>query len=239
MKNTLSTVLLKHQHDFFPVVDFDKTLDKLIAIDFTANNKELNDELISDTPKFSEYINQKLKNNNAKYGIGGYAELRELYKRSVLFNFANNEVATVAEPRRLHLGIDIWGNVGTKVYTPFGGMVHSFANNNNFGDYGATIILQHQLDTVVFYTLYGHLALADIEQIKVGKFISRGQLFAHFGNSLENGNWPPHLHFQIIEDLRMKEGDYPGVCKVSESEKYLQNCPDADLILQMMKYVTV
>jgi peptidoglycan LD-endopeptidase LytH len=238
MKNTLSKVLIKYQHDFFPVVDFDKTLDKLIAIDFTAYNKELTDELISDTPNFSEYINQKLKNNNAKYGIGGYAELRDLYKRSVLFNFSNNEVATVAEPRRLHLGIDIWGSVGTKVYTPFGGMVHSFANNNNFGDYGATIILQHQLDTVVFYTLYGHLALADIEHLKVGKFISRGQHFAHFGNSLENGNWPPHLHFQIIEDLRMKEGDYPGVCKVSESEKYLQNCPDADLILQMMKYVT-
>ena len=238
MKNKLSEVLLKHQHDFYSVVDFDKTLDKLIAIDFTANNKELTDELISDTSKFSEYINQKLKKNNCKYGIGGYAELRELYKRSVLFNFSTNEVATVAEPRRLHLGIDIWGGVDTKVYTPFGGMVHSFANNNNFGDYGATIILQHQLDTVVFYTLYGHLALKDIEHLKVGKFISRGQQFAHFGNSLENGNWPPHLHFQIIEDLRMREGDYPGVCKVSESKTYLQNCPDADLILQMMQYVT-
>jgi len=33
----------------------------------------------------------------------------------------------------------------------------------------------------VFYTLYGHLSLADIQHLKEGKFISRGELLAHFG----------------------------------------------------------
>ena len=65
----------------------------------------------------------------------------------------------------LHLGTDIWGPVGTKIFAPLGGMVHSFAFNNNLGDYGATIILQHQLDTWNFYTLYGHLSLKDIGNI--------------------------------------------------------------------------
>ena len=116
-------------------------------------------------------------------------------------------------------------------------MVHSFAYNDNFGDYGATIILLHQLETVAFHTLYGHLSLADISMLSEGAYITRGEVIGHFGEPAENGNWPPHLHFQIINDLQYKEGDYPGVCKLSESETYLANCPDADLILNMMQYL--
>jgi hypothetical protein len=33
------------------------------------------------------------------------------------------------------------------------------------------------------------------------------------------------------------KGDYPGVCKFSEREKWLQNSPDPDLILQFNKYI--
>jgi hypothetical protein len=36
--------------------------------------------------------------------------------------------------------------------------------------------------------------------------------------------------------MEFKKGDYPGVCKYSEQRKYLLNCPDPDLILQMMQY---
>lgn len=140
------------------------------------------------------------------------------------------------EPRRLHLGIDIWGNAGTEIYAPLGGTVHSVAFNDHYGDYGATIILQHQLDGCTFHTLYGHLSLIDIEYLQAGKFISQGELIAHFGKPKENGHWPPHLHFQIIVDMEMKQGDYPGVCKMSEREKYLANCPNPDLILGMMKF---
>jgi hypothetical protein len=52
----------------------------------------------------------------------------------------------------------------------------------------------------------------------------------------ENGNWPPHLHFQLIIDMQGMKGDYPGVCKFSERERYLANCPDADLLLNMMAF---
>ncbi len=140
--------------------------------------------------------------------------------------------------RSLHLGVDIWGEQGTKVYAPLGGMVHSFAFNNNFGDYGATLILLHQLDTVTFYTLYGHLSLDDIAKVTEFQYIVRGHEIGHFGKPEENGHWPPHLHFQIIKDIRTYKGDYRGVCKYSERKKYLANCPDPDLILGMMQYVT-
>jgi len=100
-------------------------------------------------------------------------------------------------------------------------MVHSFAYNDHFGDYGATIVLLHQLDGMPFYTLYGHLSLKDIATLNEGELHKHRQEFAHFGNAKENGNWPPHLHFQVIENMELKKGDYPGVCTVSEREKYL------------------
>jgi murein DD-endopeptidase MepM/ murein hydrolase activator NlpD len=107
-------------------------------------------------------------------------------------------------------------------------MVHSFAFNDSFGDYGATIIIQHQLDTVVFHTLYGHVSLVDLAQLQAGKYISRGEPIAHFGEPSENGWWPPHLHFQVIADMELKEGDYPGVCTLAERERYIRNCPDPE-----------
>lgn len=237
---SLQQLLQNYRHTFHTVVPFTEK-DTITALDLTKHNTALTEFIFNDTEAFSQYIQQETVRANARYLIGGYNELREMYKRSALFSFekANLPTANIpfdnnAEPRRLHLGIDIWGAAGTEVYAPLGGMVHSFANNNNYGDYGATIILQHQIDMVPFHTLYGHLSLKDISVLREGQVITRGQPFAHFGIPAENGNWPPHLHFQIIEDLEFKEGDYPGVCKASEAEKYLHNCPNPDLILNMM-----
>jgi hypothetical protein len=70
-----------------------------------------------------------------------------------------------------------------------------------------------------------------------GERISKGDVFAEFGIPAENGQWPPHLHFQIIVDIGEYKGDYPGVCKVSEKEKWLSNSPDPDLILQLNQYI--
>ena len=242
MKSKLENVLLKNQSNFRSVVDFKAGADKLLQLDFTAANKELSTSLLDDTNLFSHYINDKLTAAGARYGIGGYNEDRILYKRSNHFEMIGAKISSFGEDaevacRSIHLGIDIWGPAGTKVFVPIGGTVHSFAYNDNFGDYGATIILQHQLETVVFHTLYGHLSLADLVNINEGKYISRGELLAHFGEPKENGDWPPHLHFQVIDDMRISKGDYPGVCTINEREKYLKNCPDANLVLNMMQYV--
>ena len=243
MKNLLRDVLQKNRLNFHSVVDFKPSKDKLFPFNFTATNTELRPADIADTAIFSKYINYKLETSHSKFGIGGYGEDRVLYKRSELFDNSITPVSTkgktqqAPESRSIHLGIDIWGVAGTKVYVPLGGTIHSFAYNDNFGDYGGTIILQHQLDTVVFHTLYGHLSKADLANMLEGKFLNRGELLAHFGEPNENGNWPPHLHFQIIEDIRVKRGDYPGVCTKSESEMYLNNCPDPDLILNMRQYL--
>ncbi len=238
MKFQLENMLIEQQADFFRVVPFDPENEKLSALDISKNNAAFNETVYRDTDTFSAYINEKLAAQQAKYLIGGYREHRVMYSRSSLFdkNLSADE-SKIEEPRCIHLGTDIWGAVGTKIYAPLGGMVQSFAFNNNYGDYGVTIILQHQLKTINFYTLYGHLSIKDIAHLRTGQFISRGENFAHFGPPEENGNWPAHLHFQLITDLGNYEGDYPGVCKLSEVEKYIQNCPDPDLVLKMNRYI--
>lgn len=224
----LYSVLRKHQNTFHQVVPFNAQKDKLLQLDFTDANSSLTPDMLANTDDFAKYIDEQL-GTKYTYGIGGYAEHRTIYSRSSKFD-------GVEEPRRLHLGIDIWGRVGTPIFTPLGGYVHSFSFNDFFGDYGATIILHHQLESISFNTLYGHLSLRDIETLQQGQYISRGVEFAHFGPAKENGHWPAHLHFQIVSEMHEKEGDYHGVCKYSEREKYLENCPDPDVILQMMQY---
>ena len=228
---SFDNIIRKYQFTFHRVVDFDPATDRLCALDFTQNNTELTPDKMRYA--LTDYVQRKINASNSRYGIGGYNEHRTIYSISNVFDGKQpNE-----EPRRLHLGVDIWGPVGTPVYAFMGGMVHSFAFNDQPGDYGATLILLHQLDGVAFYTLYGHLSLRDIQNVSAGQYVSIGQTIAHFGDQRENGHWPPHLHFQIILDMQLKEGDYPGVCKFSERDKYLANCPDPDIILQLNRYI--
>ncbi|HEX8461259.1 MAG TPA: peptidoglycan DD-metalloendopeptidase family protein [Segetibacter sp.] len=226
--NPLYQLLQKNSSNFHKVVPFIPKLNRLLKLDFTSSNTTLTPEILADTIAFSTYV-EGLLGKKYTYGIGGYDEHRTIYARSHQFD-------GVVEPRRLHLGVDIWGPVGTPIFAPLGGYVHSFAFNDHYGDYGATIILHHQLDGVSFNTLYGHLSIKDLEGLKEGIYISRGTEFAHFGAAAENGYWPPHLHFQVVQEMYEKRGDYPGVCKFSEREKYLDNSPDADAILQMIQH---
>ncbi|MDB5133668.1 MAG: peptidoglycan DD-metalloendopeptidase family protein [Mucilaginibacter sp.] len=221
----LENFIKSHPGEIGKVVDFNPGIDRLFKFDFTASNTELSPENVNDTEKFSIWVSKKLADNNCRYGIGGYMEHRTLYARSELFN-------TGDEPRRLHLGVDIWAEAGTPVYAPINGQIHSFADNNNFGDYGPTIILKHQLGGLDMYSLYGHLNRESLECLSVGDSIAEGQQIAVFGNQDENGHWPPHLHFQLMFDMEGCFGDYPGVGRYSEKEKYLKNIPDPNLLLQ-------
>ena len=212
----------------YPVIPFDKTRDKIINIDLSESNQEITSDILLDTPKFTAYINNLLKSAGARYAIGGYGEKRAVYSRSALFGDDK------AEPRRIHLGIDIWGKPYTNVRAPLEGIIHSFADNNNFGDYGATLILSHVQNDRTFYTLYGHLSLNSIKNLHEGESVSAGDVIGEFGIPSENGNWPPHLHLQVINDLQGWKGDYPGVCAESEKNFYLSNCPDPTSMISII-----
>lgn len=224
--------------DFHTVVPFNPRKDSIAALDLSPANTAFTEEIYKSEQNFDAFIKEQFTKTGARYLVGGYAETRNMYLRSKLFdNNLSQDSSLVVEPRNLHLGADIWGEAGTNVHMPVGGMVHSLANNNNFGDYGPTIIMQHQIDMYNFYTLYGHLSLADLSRPRIGQFIARGEVLGHFGKYEENGSWPPHLHFQIIIEINEWVGDYPGVCKAAEAPKFLANSPDPDYILQLNKFI--
>jgi murein DD-endopeptidase MepM/ murein hydrolase activator NlpD len=225
----LADYIFKHPDQIGKVVDFDAAEDRLLQFNFMASNNELSAEGIADTARFSNWVNLQLKQNHCRYGIGGYMEHRTLYARSALFDTDGEE------PRRLHLGMDIWAAAGTPVYAPLQGTVHSFQNNDRFGDYGPTIILQHDLDGLMLYSLYGHLNADCLNHLQIDQTIEKNQQIAAFGTERENGSWPPHLHFQLMFDMQGKAGDYPGVCRFTERDQYQQNVPDPDLILNFNK----
>jgi murein DD-endopeptidase MepM/ murein hydrolase activator NlpD len=231
MESGFSELIGQHRPEIRAVVPFNQA-ERLLLMDFTEKNGELSDEVLASTELFTGYVNGKLAAAQARYGIGGYNEHRTVYRRSKVFD----SEAPGDEPRRLHLGIDIWGKPYTRVMAPLNGIVHSFAFNNALGDYGATIILSHRLGQQSFHTLYGHLSLNSIKNIQEGDVVRAGDAFAEFGIPFENGQWPPHLHVQIILDMQGRKGDYPGVCKFSERDQWLKNSPDPDLLLNMMQY---
>ncbi len=197
----------------------------LHLFDLTAANEALTPALLRSEQAFCSYINDCLAGVGAQLGIGAYAEDRVIYRKS--------EVFSGEEGRSLHLGIDLWAPAGTPVFAPLAGSIHSFANNAASGDYGPTIILEHDFEGLVFYTLYGHLSLPSLENLQLGMEVKAGQPLGNLGAWQENVHWPPHLHFQIIRDLEGRQGDFPGVCAPSESAKWLALCPDPNLLLRL------
>jgi murein DD-endopeptidase MepM/ murein hydrolase activator NlpD len=195
-----------------------------LLLDFSATNPDLSTLDLTNTATFTDYIFGKLRAANVRVGVGGYNEHRVIYRRSEHFN-------TSEDPREIHLGIDFWAEAGTPVLAPLDGIVHSFRDNANFGDYGPTIILEHIIDGQPLYSLYGHLTRASLEGLYVGKEVQVDNKIGEIGPYPENGDWPPHLHFQLMTDMLGYEGDFPGVCSVSDRDKFLSICPNPNELL--------
>lgn len=196
-------------------------------MDLSVANIDLATINITDSTAFENYIQQQRDLYNSKIAFGGYKEKRNLYQRSAHFRNETND------ERNIHIGIDLWTEAGTAVICPLDGQIHSFKNNTNLGDYGPTIILKHQLKNYSFYTLYGHLSLESLQNLKTGKPFKKGDQLGTLGNPSENGDYAPHLHFQIIKNIADYNGDYPGVCSQKDLDFYLENCPDPNLLLKI------
>lgn len=218
--------LLRQQAVASPL-SFDLNAERVLRLDLSPGNSALAAFDPGDTPAFSAFIASEMSRVGARYAAGGYGENRRLYAMSAVFGTGE------AEPRTLHLGIDLWLEAGTPVHAVLGGTVHSTQDNAAFGDYGPTLILEHVLAGERFYTLYGHLAQATLQQTQPGQRINTGQLLGWLGSPHENVGWPPHLHFQVMRDLGGRSGDYPGVCRPSEAAQWLANCPDPNLLLRI------
>ena len=215
--------------EFTPVIEAGFSVSDYTSIDLSVKNPNLSGRELSSSKNFSEYITGYLNSKGKKVAWGGYNEVRGLYLRSELFSAEEQEELK----RNIHLGIDIWAEAGTAVLAVLDGKVHSFRDNDNFGDYGPTIILEHEEEGRTFYTLYGHLSRESLESLAAGTEVSQGQKIAELGAPSENGDYAPHLHFQVIRDLKGQKGDFPGVTSRKLQAEFLDNCPDPNLLLKI------
>jgi murein DD-endopeptidase MepM/ murein hydrolase activator NlpD len=209
------------------VIDATIDYNLYVAIDLSTENTDKLHLDLTNAHLFETFIENHLEANQAKVAYGGYIEKRNLYKRSVVFQQPETDA------RNIHLGLDLWIKAGTAVLAALDGKIHSFQNNHLLGDYGPTIILEHQIEGLIFYTLYGHLSLESLNHIKIGQLVKQSETIAFLGKPPINGDYAPHLHFQIIKDLEGKFGDYPGVCAAKDVSYYKHNCPDPNLLLKI------
>ena len=210
----------------FPVLGTSFQKQDYCPLNLSVSNPELDGVDVSNTSKLESFVNSEIKRQGAKIAFGGYLEQRGIYQRSTYFNQSDPETE-----RNIHLGLDLWIEAGTPVYAPLDGTLHSFNYNTNFGDYGPTLILEHRIGDSSFYTLYGHLSLESLEGKEEGQSFKKGEPIATLGDADVNGNYPPHLHFQIMRDLQGNSGDYPGVTNLRDLEFYQQNCLDPNFLL--------
>ena len=199
------------------VVNLDMSIDSTLL----GNFSEYND------PEVSEFkLKQFRKQHPKTILLNGYLETRPFYTTAAFKSEGNNG----PQYRTVHLGTDFWVPAKTPVQAPFDGVVKIIHHNNYDKDYGPMLILEHKFKGGKFYTLYGHLTLMSLEILKVGQKVKQGDRIAYIGKPTENGNWAPHLHFQLILDLLGNDENFNGVALPSEIEIWKSICPDPNLI---------
>ena len=216
------------RQDFAPLTALKLEPGQWRVMDLGVGSPELgNNHHFNEQGRFMRHIERLMEDDGVPAGAGGYGEVRPFYTTDAYLQMGNDG----PHWRSVHLGLDIWGPAGTPVFAPFEGKVHSFADNAQERDYGPAIILEHNPeDGPRFYTLYGHLNRACLEKLEVGIPVQRGEQIAAFGEVEENGNWPPHLHFQVMLDTLGNEGDFPGVGFPEQWPIWKSICPNPELL---------
>ncbi len=227
---TLEKWLLNNPDKLGRVVEPDLRTARSLVFDLSIGSLDLgNWDEFNDTPSLTTKLFSQMQAVGAKVGVGKYNEARPIYTTDMFKIEGNNG----PEWRTVHLGLDLFMEAGSPVFTPLDGTVYSLCNNTALLDYGPTVILQHTIaeEQLTFYTLYGHLSLDTLDGLQEGQSVARGTQIAKIGNYPENGNWPPHLHFQIITDMLGRKGEFPGVALPNQREIWLSISPDPNLIL--------
>lgn len=92
-----------------------------------------------------------------------------------------------------HRGTDFNPGFGTPIAAIADGVVTEVGNPS--GELGVYAIIQHQVDGVVFSSVYGHMKMRSMH-LSVGETVTRGELVGQVGDTGESTG--PHLHFGIL-----------------------------------------
>ena len=188
---------------------------RAIVLDLSAGATLLGESIVNlDVDALSELIDTAMAKAGTGFAFGRYGEPRELYSNAL---FASND----GERRTIHLGVDVFCSAGTPVHAPKEGVVEFVANNTGELDYGPLVIVDHGNCR----TLYGHLSLDTLDFVAPGQAVAGGERIGAVGTPPTNGNWPPHLHFQRIDDMAGLGVDFPGVAARSEWNEWQRRSP--------------
>ena len=200
---------------------------KLKNLDLSVSSQWLSNDLLNNTKCFEQKVNQNIEETL----YGGYLETRAVYDSSDYEKLTDRGF----ENRTTHLGIDFWVKENTSVHSIEDGCIKIITNDKTSKGYGGMIIIEHTLNKIKFYSLYGHLSDQKKSKLKVGAILKKGEKIGKIGSIKENGGWSPHLHFQLMLTLLDYQNDFPGVCMEHEKDIWSSICPDPGLILNIEK----
>ena len=211
--------------DLFPTIQKKEFLkvDLSVGSEWIGGKNE-----VEDLDIFQFKINKLQKENSKKIIAGGYLEPRSIYTSESYEKTGNYG----PENRTIHLGLDFWLPPGTKVASIFDGEVITAVNDKGHKEYGGLVIIKHKIDEIEFYTLYGHNTEESVLKNKIGSKVKKGDIIAEIANYPENGNWAPHLHFQVMLSMLNYKTDYPGVCYFNQIDVWKDLCPDPNLLFK-------
>ena len=88
------------------------------------------------------------------------------------------------------------------------------------------VVVRHNIvDVGEIYTLYGHLSLDTLDRVQTGQQVVAGEQIAAIGSPPTNGNWPPHLHMQVVIDMLGRGRDFPGVVTQTQQDYWFGISP--------------
>lgn len=212
--------------DIFPTVNKNDVclLDLRVSSTWIGHQTEFND-----LDLFQFKIDKLQEKHPSKIIAGGYLEPRPIYTSNAYDKIGN----LGRESRTIHLGVDFWLPTHTPVHALFDGEVVTAANDVGEKEYGGLVILKHQIEEIEFYTLYGHNTPESALNHSIGDLIQKGEKITELANYPENGNWAPHLHFQIMLSTLNYKDDFPGVAYPNQIEVWKSICLDPNLLFKI------
>jgi 4-aminobutyrate aminotransferase-like enzyme/Ser/Thr protein kinase RdoA (MazF antagonist) len=221
--------LQRHAASFASIVDVDlrDPATKIEVFDLSVGSLQLHGDPDENAAAPLTYrLFDTMRRSGAVIGVNGYDEARVFYTSPAFMG-----ERPLDETRTIHVAIDLTLPAGAPVYAPLDGVVHGFENATDRLDYGPVIVLKHDADGVPFYTLYGHLALESLDGLQIGKPIAKGQRVGWLGAAPINGDWWPHVHFQVITDMLDIACNFNGSALASQRAVWKSISPDPNLIL--------
>lgn len=202
---------------------------EIYNLDLSVSSKLLGfNSDFNDGDFFQFKLDQLQNRHTSKLIAGGYLEPRSVYTTRNYDKIGNKG----SESRTIHLGVDFWLPEKTPVHALLDGEIVTAVNDADDKAYGGLIILKHQAESIVFYTLYGHLSIGSVLDKKVGDIIKKGDHIGNLGSIQENGNWVPHLHFQVLLSRLNFKNDFPGVAYHNQIDIWKSICPDPNLLFK-------